>query len=161
MESIEVTRECVRSYLLGVRAAQAECRALEQRIAERRDALDGLRSAAPGPGGSSDGDALGRGVAALMDLERMWADKAEEAAQVIAEAYRRCDPAGDVWRHAVWRHEVERQTWTEIAASLGYGESSCRRRAAEGYRSIYDRIPATCRREAFPKAAPDWGYTES
>lgn len=153
-KDIYVVKACVKCYLRQVRAAQAECRALEERIRTHRECLDGMRATAAGrgAGAGADGDALGRGIARLEELEMEWADHVERAAALIAEAYDVCDTSSDLGRHIVWRHEVDGKTWASVAGSVGYSVQSCRRIAEDGYRSLYERLPEEHRRHAFPAA---------
>lgn len=154
-KDIYIVKACVRGYLRQVRSAQAECRALEERMRLHREGLDGMRAMAAGraSGAGAEGDALGRGIARLEELEEEWADHVERAAALIAEAYAVCDTSSDLGRHVVWRHEVEGKTWASVAGSVGYSVQSCRRIAEGGYRSLYERIPEEYRRHAFPDAA--------
>lgn len=155
-KDIWVVKACVRAYLGQVRAAQSECRAMEERIRAHRECLDGLRAMADGRPGAAgaDGDAIGRGIARLEELEREWADHVERAADLIADAYARCETSTDLGRQAVWRHEVEGRTWAAVAGSIGYSLQSCLRYADRGYRDLYGRIPEEWRQGTFPNAAP-------
>lgn len=155
LRHIDVMREAVRAWLSDVRRMERSARDLEQRIAEMRARITGLRGIDYSSAGPSCGrhDAMQEGVAALEELCEEWSASVALAAPAIAEAYEIMDKCS-IPGYAVMRHCLLGEKWADVARTVGYSVQSVYLMRDNGYAEVYAMMPETARRDAFPNAAP-------
>lgn len=151
----DVMREAVRAWLSDVRRMERSARDLEQRIAEMRARITGLRGIDYSSTGPSVGryDAMQEGVAALEELCAEWSSSVALAAPAIAEAYEVMDKCS-IPGYAVMRHCLLGEKWADVARAVGYSVQSVYLMRDNGYAEVYSMMPEVARRDAFPNAAP-------
>lgn len=155
LRHIDVMREAVTAWLSDVRRMERSARDLEQRIAEMRARITGLRGidySSTGPSGGHH-DAMQEGVAALEELCAEWSSSVALAAPAIAEAYEVMDKCS-IPGYAVMRHCLLGEKWADVARAVGYSVQSVYLMRDNGYAEVYAMMPETARRDAFPNAAP-------
>lgn len=155
LRHIDVMREAVRAWLSDVRRMERSARDLEQRIAEMRARITGLRGIDYSSAGPSCGrhDAMQEGVAALEELCAEWSSSVALAAPAIAEAYEVMDKCS-IPGYAVMRHCLIGEKWADVARAVGYSAQSVYLMRDNGYAEVYSMMPEAARRDAFPNAAP-------
>ena len=148
LRHIDVMREAVMAWLSDVRRMERSARDLEQRIAEMRSRITGLR----GIDYSSAGPSCGRHDA-MQELCEEWSASVALAAPAIAEAYEIMDKCS-IPGYAVMRHCLLGEKWADVARAVGYSVQSVYLMRDNGYAEVYAMMPETARRDAFPNAAP-------
>lgn len=151
----DVMREAVRAWLSDIRRMERSARDLEQRIAEMRARITGLRGIDYSRNGPSvvRYDAMQEGVAALEELCAEWSSSVALAAPAIAEAYDVMDKCS-IPGYAVMRHCLLGEKWADVARAVGYSVQSVYLMRDNGYAEVYSMMPEAARRDAFPNAAP-------
>ncbi len=132
----DVMREAVRAWLSDVRRMERSARDLEQRIAEMRARITGLRGIDYSSTGPSIGryDAMQEGVAALEELCAEWSSSVALAAPAIAEAYEVMDKCS-IPGYAVMRHCLLGEKWAleELCAEWSSSVALAAPAIAEAY----------------------------
>ena len=153
MHDYEVMRICVRAYLRAMARAQMKLDMIEEQMArlQARMALRGVDCSASGPTAPASPDKMPDALAALREVYDMWDAHYALTGREMARARLLCGPHYPN-RHALWLHEVERMTWTAVAAALKVSERSARRMGEQGVRELYYAVPEQWRRDPIPNA---------
>ena len=153
MHDYEVMRICVRAYLRAMARAQMKLDMIEEQMArlQARMALRGVDYTAQGPSGVASPDKMPDGMAALREVRDMWDAHYAHTGEEMAQALLLCAPDRPN-RHALWLHEVERMTWTAVAAALHVSERTAKRMGEQGVVELYYAMPEQWRRDPIPNA---------
>lgn len=150
MKHPDVMRESVEYYLKTIKRMSAQIDDLDDKITKIESALilKGVSFDGMGVGGGED--AMGEGVASLLELRDEWNGLVIRCADETRAAYELCSPVYP-FRWALWLYHVEGYRWIEVARRVGYSEVHVRRNAyRSGVAEIYYAMPEWARRNAFP-----------
>lgn len=149
----EVMTLCVDAYMCHVRGMRVAIEDMEMEIADHEQslALMGVDYSRSG-GGKPTSDKLPDGIAKLLALRDRLAEQHARCSMEIAYARQLCRGNEDL--RALWMHEVDRSTYSEVGRVLGCSAMTARRRVGQGRRLMYMMMPEQWRRDAIPNAMP-------
>ncbi len=149
----EVIAICTDEYLRYIRALRYALKDLEQEIEDMEQTLilSGVKYSDMGGGGYVT-DKVGDGVAKLLEMREKLAAEQVAHADELAHARNLCRFSEP--RQALWLSRVERKSYKQIAAQLGYSVMTIRRMIPRGRRELYSVMPEQFRRQTIPNAIP-------